>query len=834
MAFNFSQTAGTSGYTSIVLSADSRQELTNLVENFTLANTSGSSLLMPVVQTAYEPTEKYLNFNPSAITWDAGSNTGTLSIQSNDDWVITSNGWIELSRQYEATRSDLVEERVNVLSGNGNTIVGLYCGQNTGSARTGYISGHCISNSAVTAYTTVNQAGEYVKPYLTLGSYSASVSYNASSYSFSVSSNTTWNVMCDARFVTLNTLSGTNNGSVSFSVTANDTEYDRYATITVFNVELDIYCEFDLTQLAEAQKPYIKLSPEKFSVPSTGSTGNVISVSANCDYLITADVNWITLSAASGSGNGSVSFTTSENQSKFEDVGNITFTNSGVSSYVTVERESIENYLSANTSSLTASIDGETLSVDVYSNVAWMVSVDQNTESEFERPWISVAPVSGNGNDTLRITVTSGTTTRSGSILLYNSKYGLNWVIDIYQVDGKRIYYTTLNNLAYSGLTTNTFGDATLVSNTYSGYTGVLLFDRDVKEIPDSAFYSNVGQNTLTTIQLPTTVTRIGANSFRGLSMLSVCDIPDAVTYIGERAFQGCNSLSSVTISENVETIGEQAFAMDSGSRNVYYNATSATVYTSTPATTPGPFLYNYGNLVLGNKVQSIPNYMFRAAHFTGTLSLPTSLTSIGQQAFEENGFTGDLTIRSGVSLGSYAFRFNSNFDGTLTIENGATFYSSTFAYDTNWEHINWKNTPGDALISNGYLFLGCKNTVIPNTVDTLGERAFQGCTGLTAITIPASVKTIGESCFQSTNIIRATFEGDGSYSGNYYLSNGVFNGCGQLIQIWAYFDTFPPVNSGAFYGVSSSGVLRHKNNASYVSRWIQNLPSGWTDSCGL
>lgn len=833
MAFNFSQTAGTSGYTSIVLSADSRQELTNLVENFTLANTSGSSLLMPVVQTAYEPTEKYLNFNPSAITWDAGSNTGTLSIQSNDDWVITSNGWIDISRQYQATRGDLFEERVNVLSGNGNTIVGLYCGQNTGSARTGFISGHCISNTAVTANTTVSQAGDYVKPYLTLGSYSASVSYNASSYSFSVSSNTTWNVMCDARFVTLNTLSGTNNGSVSFSVTANDTEYDRYATITVFNVELDIYCEFDLTQMAEAQKPYIKLSPEKFSVPSTGSTGNVISISANCDYLITADANWITLSAASGSGNGSVSFTTSENQSKFEDVGNITFTNSGVAAYVTVERESIENYLSANTSSLTASIDGETLSVDVYSNVAWAVSVDSG---EDHSRWLSVVPTSGSNNGELRITVASGTTTRSGSILLYNSKYGLNWAIDIHQVDGKRIYYTTLNNLAYSGLTTNTFGDATLVSNTYSGYTGVLLFDRDVKEIPDNAFYSNVGQNTLTTIQLPTTVTRIGANSFRGLSMLSVCEIPDAVTYIGERAFKGCNSLSSVTISENVATIGEEAFAMDSGSRNVYYNATSATVYTSTPATTPAPFLYNYGNLVLGNKVQSIPNYLFNTAHFTGTLSLPTSLTSIGQQAFESNDFTGDLTIRSGVTLGSSAFRFNSSFDGTLTIESGATFYSSSFAYDTNWEHINWKNTPGDALISNGHLFLGCKNTVIPNTVQTLGESAFQGCTGLTYITIPASVRTVSGSCFQDcTSLIRATFEGDGSYSGNYYLQAGAFRGCRQLIQIWAYFDTFPPVNGNSvFYNVSSSGVLLHKNNASYVSRWKQNLPSGWTDAGGL
>ena len=828
MAFSFSSTGGSSGVTSITVSATSRQELTDIVENFTLANQT-KSLGLQVGQRAYEPLEKYIIFQPTGMTWAASGDTGSLNIQSNDDWTIVSNGWIQLSRYEEANRGQV--ERPNTLSGNGNTIIGLRCSENTGETRTGGITGYCKSNSAISATTVIEQAGSYVKPYLTLSSTGCSIGSSSASTSVTVTSNISWNVISDVRWITINTLSGTGNGTISFEASENVDSIPRKGVITVFNATYDIYAEFVVEQAGEKQ--YIVISPYSFQVPSTGSSGNVISISANCDYDITTDVNWITLSAASGSGNCSVSFTTGENTSKYGETGNIIFSNSAVSSYATVEIMSVENYLSANTSSLTASIDGDTLSVNVYSNVAWAVSVDSG---EDHSRWLSVVPTSGSNNGELRITVASGTTTRSGSILLYNSKYGLNWAIDIHQVDGKRIYYTTLNNLVYSGLTTNTFGDATLVSNTYSGYTGVLLFDRDVKEIPDNAFYSNVGQNTLTTIQLPTTVTRIGANSFRGLSMLSVCEIPDAVTYIGERAFKGCNSLSSVTISENVATIGEEAFAMDSGSRNVYYNATSATVYTSTPATTPAPFLYNYGNLVLGNKVQSIPNYLFNTAHFTGTLSLPTSLTSIGQQAFESNDFTGDLTIRSGVTLGSSAFRFNSSFDGTLTIENGATFYSSSFAYDTNWEHINWKNTPGDALISNGHLFLGCKNTVIPNTVQTLGESAFQGCTGLTYITIPASVRTVSGSCFQDcTSLIRATFEGDGSYSGNYYLQAGAFRGCRQLIQIWAYFDTFPPVNGNSvFYNVSSSGVLLHKNNASYVSRWKQNLPSGWTDAGGL
>ena len=34
-------------------------------------------------------------------------------------------------------------------------------------------------------------------------------------------------------------------------------------------------------------------------------------------------------------------------------------------------------------------------------------------------------------------------------------------------------------------------------------------------------------------------------------------------------------------------------------------------------------------------------------------------------------------------------------------------------------------------------LIAGCMNTIIPNSVTTIGERAFLGCSGLTSVTIP-------------------------------------------------------------------------------------------------
>jgi hypothetical protein len=52
------------------------------------------------------------------------------------------------------------------------------------------------------------------------------------------------------------------------------------------------------------------------------------------------------------------------------------------------------------------------------------------------------------------------------------------------------------------------------------------------------------------------------------------------------------------------------------------------------------------------------------------------------------------------------------------------------------------------------WAFRGCsslKSVTIPNSVTSIGERAFYNCSSLTDITIPESVKSIGEGVFNST-----------------------------------------------------------------------------------
>ena len=82
---------------------------------------------------------------------------------------------------------------------------------------------------------------------------------------------------------------------------------------------------------------------------------------------------------------------------------------------------------------------------------------------------------------------------------------------------------------------------------------------------------------------------------------------------------------------------------------------------------------------------------------------------------------------------------------------------------------VEWGNVlylPSDdgcnALIqrdAKGYILcLGCKNTIIPDTVTKIGVGAFYGCTGLTSIAIPDSVKEIEESAFEGCTALKTIF----------------------------------------------------------------------------
>jgi hypothetical protein len=111
-------------------------------------------------------------------------------------------------------------------------------------------------------------------------------------------------------------------------------------------------------------------------------------------------------------------------------------------------------------------------------------------------------------------------------------------------------------------------------------------------------------------------------------------------------------------------------------------------------------------------------------------------MTSIGERAFQGCISFTTLTIPKGVtSIGNGAFNSCAGLT-TISVKTGNINYDS--------------RNNCNAIIKTGTntLVQGCKNTTIPESVTSIGENAFFGCTGLTALTIPAGVTSIGDQAF--------------------------------------------------------------------------------------
>ena len=143
------------------------------------------------------------------------------------------------------------------------------------------------------------------------------------------------------------------------------------------------------------------------------------------------------------------------------------------------------------------------------------------------------------------------------------------------------------------------------------------------------------------------------------------------------------------------------------------------------------------------------------------------SVTSIGDRAFFNCRSLTSVTIPNSVtSIGDWAFADCSSLV-SMVVESGNTKYDSR------------DNCNAIIETATNILIAGCQNTIIPNSVTSIGDRAFQYCSSLTSITIPNSVTSIGDDAFYNCDGLTSvtipnsvTSIGDDAFWGCFALSS--------------------------------------------------------------
>ena len=166
------------------------------------------------------------------------------------------------------------------------------------------------------------------------------------------------------------------------------------------------------------------------------------------------------------------------------------------------------------------------------------------------------------------------------------------------------------------------YGDITIPSTVvYGGKTYT------VTAISDLAFENC---EWMTSIQLPETLTRIGAYAFKDCT-LSEIRIPESVIGIGTGAFMGCDGLTEITIPEGVTFISNQLFQD----------------------------CENLTSVDIPDAVTSIGDEAFSYCTVLSSIDLPDALTSIGFNAFYYCTALTGIDLPDGVTMiemGAFSF----------------------------------------------------------------------------------------------------------------------------------------------------------------------------------
>lgn len=236
-----------------------------------------------------------------------------LIVNANVAWAATSNqSWITLTPA--AGTSDGI-------------ITALVSTNLSANPRTAIIR---MRGDTIIRTLTITQAGVF-NPLLTVSPASITLPPRADTFSVNITSNVSWTGVDNQTWLSTPLAAGTGNGRIRLQFTANAGLSTRTATLTVNGG--GITRNITVTQ----QSANLTVSPTTLNVAATA--GNIsFNITGNVVWTATDNQTWVTLSPASGTGNGTVNITYAANPAALSRTATITITGSGLTRVLTLSQ----------------------------------------------------------------------------------------------------------------------------------------------------------------------------------------------------------------------------------------------------------------------------------------------------------------------------------------------------------------------------------------------------------------------------------------------------------------------------------------------------------------
>lgn len=365
-----SPTEGSAGTSSITISIAPNTSVDERTGYVILTIGEEKRIQIPIIQRGI-----YIKSDKTECNFDGSSGTQDIQISSNTSWEISSlPSWISVDKN----------------SGSGNSLVKVTAEDNPNTTeRHGEF---VLSQPGLTSSVTikVHQKGKVFNVATTQLNFTD----ESGSQDVSIATDGNWQATASTDWISVSSLSGTGNATLSISVTENETNEERNGTVTISMGDATAI-------IAVVQKgKYFKINNNLLDFTSKGGNLNVsLTTNAAWTARIGDNADWLTVSPSQGSANTEVVITAKDNPSVNDRSANVYFDALGrnvnilvtqKARYLTIDTNELLFYSKGGTSNtITVKTDGE---YSIKSNDNWLsiqqagstftVTASENTTTE--------------------------------------------------------------------------------------------------------------------------------------------------------------------------------------------------------------------------------------------------------------------------------------------------------------------------------------------------------------------------------------------------------------------------------------------------------------------